>query len=87
MTIADVVRFLAKDGDGELEWEVKVEVDPGETGLPEIRPRDELDGLVVEFEPVGNMVLTSGTPDEVYDMIEAVMAPSIALVEAVRVPL
>lgn len=33
------------------------------------------------------MVLTSGTPDEVYDMIEAVMASFVALVEAVRVPL
>lgn len=86
MMIADVVRFLAKDGDGELDCEAKVDVDPDKTGFPEIRPRDELEGLMVEFDPVGNMVLTSGTPDEVYDIIEAVMAPFVALVEAVMTP-
>ena len=52
-----------------------------------MRPRDELEGLMVEFDPVGNMVLTSGTPDEVYDIIEAVTASTVALTEAARVPL
>lgn len=42
---------------------------------------------MVEFEPVGNMVLASGTPDEVYDVTDAVMALFVALVEPVRVPL
>lgn len=82
MTIADVVRFLAKDGDNELDGEIEVAFDPDTTGCPEISPSDELEGLMVEFEPVGNTVLTSGTPDEVYDMIEAVRLPLLELRDA-----
>jgi hypothetical protein len=41
------------------------ELDPDKMTPAETPPCDELVGTMVEFDPVGNMVLTSGTPDEV----------------------
>jgi hypothetical protein len=49
----------------ELDPDRVTEVDPDRMTPPETPPCDELAGEMVEFDPVGNMVLTSGTPDEV----------------------
>jgi len=65
MIVADVVKFLAKDGDGMLDWGTVAELDSDRRTPPEAPACDELERVIVEFDPVGNMVLTSGTPDEV----------------------
>lgn len=41
------------------------ELDPDKMTPPEAPACDELERVIVEFDPVGNMVLTSGTPEEV----------------------
>ena len=41
------------------------EDNPDKLRPPRTPACDELEGVIVEFDPVGNMVLTSGTPDEV----------------------
>lgn len=65
MIDADVVKLLAKDGDDEVDREVVAELDPDRAALPEADVNEELVGVMVEFEPVGNMVLARGTPDDV----------------------
>ena len=65
MIDADVVKLLAKDGGDEVDREVVAELDPDRAALPEADVNEELVGVLVKFEPVGNTVLARGTPDDV----------------------